>query len=344
MKNYYGKFVTKAQGSGTRGKFNCLFVVSLCVMIVVLTTCDNFMVKRILPTNGESGSAAKFVAVSDNGEYAYSYDGTRWEKGIMPSASRLITFGNGVFLGIVYFGWPYSFYSYYSNDGKTWKQGESILGVISCVNFGNGLFVGIDSNEEIKSFRSVDGINWTPGVTTFSKYISWCKPVFGKDKFVTVGYRHSSASTPSERAAYTTDGLNWTFVLMPGNTGYPGTQWRSIAYGNDIFVAIADEMAAYSSNGIAWTQFTLPINGLLTFGNDRFLIISANKAAYSFNGKDWTIVDIPNGIWRDITYGNGKFVVVGDLKGAYSTDGIDWIEITMPIPGKVWQGIAYGEK
>ena len=70
------------------------------------------------------------------------------------------------------------------------------------------------------------------------------------------------------------------------------TTWKSLAYGNGTFVAVANDKSMYSMDG----------------------------------GENWTVSGLTTGDWRSVCYGNGIFVAVGvGLANTYfSRDGISW--------------------
>lgn len=102
----------------------------------------------------------------------------------------------------------------------------------------------------------------------------------------------------------------------------PSSQtWRSIAYGNGVFVAIATSTtsAATSTDGITWTARTLPSAATwaaVTFGNGVFVAVggsgaASTVAATSPDGITWTARTLPTSVqWAAVTYGNGLFVAV----------------------------------
>jgi photosystem II stability/assembly factor-like uncharacterized protein len=133
------------------------------------------------------------------------------------------------------------------------------------------------------------------------------------------------------KAAYSTDGINWTTVEAGGFPNYQDRIW-GIAYGNSTFVAVGNSgKAAYSTdNGRTWTATEnttfgdKDINGI-AYGNDKFVAVgNSGKAAYSTdNGATWTaIADTTFGSTstiNGIAYGGGRFVAVGaDGKAACS--------------------------
>ena len=115
---------------------------------------------------------------------------------------------------------------------------------------------------------------------TLPSSASWRSVTYGNGKLVAVAY--------TNKAAYSTNGINWTAATMPSSAS-----WQSVTYGDGKFVAVAS---------------------------------SSNKAAYSLDGINWTAATLPNTInWQSVTYGDGKFVAVASTnKAAYSTNGINW--------------------
>ena len=92
----------------------------------------------------------------------------------------------------------------------------------------------------------------------------------------------------------------WTQRTLPTSAS-----WRSVTYGNGVFVAVAvsSTIAATSPDGITWTQRVLPTSTA----------------------------------WISVTYGNGVFVAVAvnSTIAATSPDGITWTQRTLPA-SKAW--------
>lgn len=137
----------------------------------------------------------------------------------------------------------------------------------------------------------------------------------------------------------------------------PSSQsWRSVAYGNGVFVAIADgpsNAAATSPDGITWTARTLPSSqpwSAITFGNGTFVAVAGlgtatTVAATSTDGITWKARTLPTSAqWWAVTYGNGLFVAVAagpSTAAATSPDGITWTARTLPL-SRNWRSVAYG--
>src|ERR1035441_7213856 len=99
-----------------------------------------------------------------------------------------------------------------------------------------------------------------------------------------------------DQAAGASQGLVWTQRTLPSSQG-----WSSVAYGNGVFVAVANDpsaVAATSPDGITWTVRTLP-------------------------SSQW---------WASVTYGKGVFVAVAQSSAvaATSPNGIKWKALTLP--------------
>ena len=145
----------------------------------------------------------------------------------------------------------------------------------------------------------------------------------------------------SLKNAYSTDnGITWTSV--------PGNNENSVTSGNNIFVAVNQNIQTYSdNNGITWIV-TSSLSGIwhsVAFGNGVFVMVSEDgKQAYSTdNGLSWNYVASPlSGTWTCVAYGNGIFVMVGLGKQAYSTNnGLSWTYVASPLMG-LWSSVVYG--
>jgi hypothetical protein len=150
-------------------------------------------------------------------------------------------------------------------------------------------------------------------------------------------------------------GITWTQRTLPASI-----DWKSVAYGNNTFVAVGygagggtGNIAATSPDGINWTQQAMPASRewtFVTYGNGVFLAITkGSDAATSTDGKTWTSQSLPSGTeWSSVTYGNGRFVAITDGTtagtknvAATSTNGSSWTQQTLPAEAR-WTGIAYG--
>ena len=140
----------------------------------------------------------------------------------------------------------------------------------------------------------------------------------------------------------------------PGFTTSAGTvasaEWKSIAYGSGIFVAVTTNTVATSGTGSSWTTGTIPAGAWrsVAYGNGVFVVVasSGTTSLYSEDGLIWTPVTIPEGDYRSVVYGNaiGVWVAVSanTNKAAYSAnDGATWSQVTIG-EGAEWNSVAFG--
>ena len=106
-------------------------------------------------------------------------------------------------------------------------------------------------------------------------------------------------------------------------TSAADNQWRSVCYGNGLFVAVADYSATgnrvmTSSNGITWTIRTSAADNQwlsVCYGNGLFVAVAStgigNRVMTSPDGIIWTIrTSAVDNNWCSVCYGNGLFVAV----------------------------------
>jgi hypothetical protein len=271
----------------------------------------------------DSKKQGKFVAISSGGEVALSTDGIEWTKSKkLPDEVSLngICYGNGKFVAV-------------GNCQEKFSEDGELIGsknIAEC---------------------SENGIDWT--AATMPDDTDWAGVCYGNDKFVAV-------SCKSDKAAYSTDGINWETASLPFKPNE--SEWMEcsgVCYGNGKFVAIITpnlntyknkddfKKILYSTDGINWKVAKLPVEALwssICYGNDKFVISASgpNIAAYSTDGIKWKITKFPvEALWSKVCYGDGKFVVsaLGLDIAAYSTDGIIWTETKIPISAR---SITYG--
>ena len=155
-----------------------------------------------------------------------------------------------------------------------------------------------------------------------------------------------------------------TATLLPAQTTWtsrtaPSVQWRSVTYGNGLFVAVAEEYNSSrvmtSPDGITWTSRTAEGNAWssVTYGNGLFVAVANNgspnssRVMTSPDGVTWTPrTAATNSSWQSVTYGNGLFVAVninGTASQAVMTspNGINWTSRTAATDNS-WYSVTYG--
>jgi len=139
---------------------------------------------------------------------------------------------------------------------------------------------------------------------------------------------------------------SWTNQTLPSSS-----QWRSVTFGNGVFVAVASgpsTTAATSPDGKTWTARTLPSSqnwNSVTFANGIFIALAGGtNAATSPDGITWTMRTMSSfGSWQSVAFGNGVYSAIdyGSTAASTSPDGITWTQQTVPTSAN-WQSVAFG--
>jgi hypothetical protein len=164
---------------------------------------------------------------------------------------------------------------------------------------------------------------------------------------------YSVAGRAAAELAAAGEGTLWTMRTAPATSWKE--EFRSVAYGNGVWVAVGKSSAMTSTDGVTWTALSGDWTGdngywtSITYGGGRWVAVSDNyRARTSTDLVNWTITAPSRSRqqpWSDVTYGladadgnNGLFVAVG-WTGTYqslanqimtSPDGENWTAQTAP--------------
>ena len=259
-----------------------------------------------------------------------------------------------------------------SPDGITWTlRTLPVSGDWVGVVFGAAVFSTVARGTDVV-LTSSDGITWTPGVLPVQADwdvggigsmqvgpVARAAPFFvsGADDavvFLASGvWTKSAASLPVVgRLGGATRGGGGASVLsialpLHGNTALvasrvngawtsrtlPATAWwRSVAYGNGVYVAVATggDIAATSLDGITWTLRTLPTVAAwscVVFGAGQFIALAGGDiAATSPDGITWILRTLPLALdWSAGAYQEGLFAFI-----ASGTNGAATLPVALP--------------
>ena len=309
------------------------------------TTTANDLIITITAVNATTGAILEFdhTGYGIGGRYvalrgastvgATSEDGILWttRTSLMPSAANWDAMAAGLFddgssVGkvskfVAVAGTSANTTAAYSDDGITWTAASMVTSATWVdVAFAAQKFVAVSS--DVTTVRiSNDGENWDQtGTLTTTGFTSVAG---GKGVFVAI----KSGTNVTNYA--TTAGVTgtWTASTLPSSSN-----WNSIAYGNNRFVAVSNTsgtIAAYSLDGITWTASTLPATAQwtkVTYGQGVFLAVSTTTAAAtSPDGVTWTARTTSTAAsgFSSVTFGNrnryGQFVGVGAGTGTVAT-------------------------
>jgi hypothetical protein len=236
---------------------------------------------------------------------------------------------------------------------------NSITGAILEFDFSGdgsgGRFIAVKGTSTDEGAYSDNGLAWS----------AMTLPSVGNWSAVSHGTLQDGSSTnqvnrfvavrrgPSNAAAYSEDGINWTASTLPASA-----DWVSVTFGEGRFVAISNDTTdvAISLDGEVWDIVgTLPSTGFLdvVYGKGQFVAVKngdTGAAAYSTDGVTWTAVNMPaSSNWLSVSYGKNLFVAVANNSnsGAYSLNGITWSAMTMgSLDGSTtagYQRVRYGQ-
>jgi hypothetical protein len=236
---------------------------------------------------------------------------------------------------------------YESNGTTTITTGETVTVAIgtstpslhSATSNGSGVYTvsGIAT--------STGGTSWTDRTVPTGSLTS---VVYAQGLFVGVscGTAGGCNATVANRVVTSPDGITWTSRSAAGNDD----QWRSVTYGNGLFVAVGQsgDRVMTSPDGITWTARSAAGDNdpwqAITYGDGLFVAVAqtGDRVMTSPDGITWTVTvgnvfGAPSG--RGITYQNGLFVMVGT--GVHtSPDGITWTARTAAGDNDVWNSVT----
>lgn len=250
------------------------------------------------------GSGTYVIAANNDQYYSYSTDGSSFTSKKL--YTKLITdtvypvrimYGDNKF--VIHSG----NYSYYSSDGISWTRVSMSGGIISWRAgpsvYGNGTFVATLNNNRYH-FYSTNGTSWTR-VSASSR--TYTDGAYGGGNFVFI--------TSDGTVDYSANGSSWSSTSI-GN----GSGWNGLVYDGTRFVAInTSGDIATSTNGTSWSYFANKLSAQnwksIAYGNNMYIAIvnNSNIIAVSFDASTWyisTLGDITKP-WNRVTYCNNKF-------------------------------------
>ncbi|RXZ83366.1 hypothetical protein EBB07_06010 [Paenibacillaceae bacterium] len=147
-------------------------------------------------------------------------------------------------------------------------------------------------------------------------------------------------------------GVEWTIRNSAADNN-----WRSVCYGNGLFVAVAlsgtGNRVMTSPDGISWTIRNSAADNnwrSVCYGNGLFVAIAhsgtGNRVMTSPDGINWTIRNsAADERWSCVCYGNGLYLAVADSNSGNrimtSPDGINWT-LRTSAANNSWTSVCYG--
>ena len=261
----------------------------------------------------------------------------------------------------------------YSSDGENFSVFDLPNdGNWKCLAAGDNKFVAVKYGSS-DAASSTNGTNWTLQAMPASR--NWSGAVYGKPSTTSTGIFVAVADNLNS-AAYSINGTSWTFSALPtfGDSTY--NEYVDIAFGANIFVALANSgniaaVGTWNGTSLTWQGTIMDVVAdssskdwvSIAYGNRRFVAISSTgDVGYSFDGLVWYAAAMPSQDgstahnWKQIRYGQGVFFAVGDTGSrdvgadptagittyaATSYDGIVWTPRTLTSQEN-WGVVAFG--
>lgn len=172
-----------------------------------------------------------FVAIAkDTSVYLTSKDGITWTARNLPESGAWssVRYGSGRYVITN----DTTNKVLVSQDGITWTVNESASTGLNALAYGNGIFVGVASNDAGVDV-STDGYNWTQyGLPSIS---DWCAIRFGNGVFVALANNSAVVAT-------STDGVTWKQFNLPA-----AASWKAVAFGRGVFLGVSDSRTAVTN-------------------------------------------------------------------------------------------------
>lgn len=224
-----------------------------------------------------------------------------------------------------------------STDGTVWTTYTATSGLGTNPVYLNGLFYGIMG--AYTSVTSTDGLVWTPSTMSLSYPITSQLTYFNS----------SFHGTNNSRYIKSTDGITWTYTLLP-SVGVSASWSKVVQAPNGNLVAVlpgtyegppATQYATYSTNGVTWTLRTTATVGywvdLVAGSNGVFAATGGPEmpnATFSTDGVTWAARTLPYNMnygYRGVVYGNSTWLACSQgYEYATSTDALTWTPRTWP--------------
>lgn len=209
------------------------------------------------------------------------------------------------------------------------------------ITYGNGYYVAVAGNGAgNRTMRSADnGITWTDAGAPVAN--TWCSVAYG---YHTVNAQHTyvavaQAGTANRVMRSAALGASWAnSATLP--VASQTMTWNSVAFGNNVFVAVSSEGAVIRSTdgGVNWAHISTAVTSGKTWNAITYVsgtpgkFVAVGASGYSMYSTDygvtWSLGTVPASPaqWGAIAYGNGKYVAM-DISNGYfmhSSNGITW--------------------
>jgi hypothetical protein len=233
-------------------------------------------------TSGLVGGVNRFVAVSEDGDKPVmtSDDGVTWTLQTAPSGKWWsITYGDGLFVAVSDSVQAGSLAIMTSPDGISWTTRTAPAVGWSSVTYGSGQFVAVRSSAAdggARAMYSADGVTWSSAQGVPAN--GWYSVAYGAGRFVAVAF------SGADRIMTSTDGINWAAVTDSASKTLGASDfWYAVGFGGGKFVAatFGSNNVMTSSDGLIWTADTAfaAVWRSVAYGNNTYVVVADGNGA-----------------------------------------------------------------
>ena len=250
----------------------------------------------------------RFVRVRTQSTAAqWSNDGLHWQDAALPSSGAWIQpcWGSAGFVTLA----AGSTSAALSTDGRGWTSVTlPVSAQWEAVCFGGGRYVAVASQPAVIAV-SRDGRGWQQADAPAAPWTAVC---WGGERLAAVS---GTASSPSQTAAFSLDGLHWQSADLPQQGA-----WSAVGHGTCGFVALTESGAqgAVSADGMTWQSMTVTDGtGFCALENINGLLValpsgSAGMVRVSADGQSWQSAAMPETAqWRSVCMGGSRLLAAG---------------------------------
>jgi hypothetical protein len=263
-------------------------------------------------------------------------NGAGWRTTTLPGTPTTwsnLVYGNGTFVAIAT-GTTSAAYS--TNYGQSWSSATlPTTAPWTGLAYGNGKYIAVASSSGTATASTTLASGGSVGTNTF--VVSSATNIAAGQIVTGIGIPAGTYVSSSY-----TSGTTITLVNLAGNA----QNFVATGTGTYNFYTPGGTVAALSTNGTTWTSSTLPTSAVwssIAYGNNMFVAVSAtsNTSAYTFDGITWYSSNLSVAADK-LTYGQGVFVAVSSASTtAYTTEGgIGWTQRTVSNDG--YGSICFG--
>jgi len=167
----------------------------------------------------------------------------------------------------------------------------------------NITWFGVAYSSDLDKFVAVGGVGSSRGSNAVRKgYIAWADNSY----------------------SWSSDSFKWNLITLPNISSL-----YSIIYGAGRFVAAGqDGVVLTSYDGAFWEKKVIYDKSIrsIAYGNDAYVATAYDAILSSADAESWNVLPVEGGLAGRICFDGSRFILTGKGKVSFSTDGYSWSE------------------